>query len=158
MDQQKIGSFLKELRKEKHMTQERLAEVLGVSGRTVSRWETGRSLPDLDLLMLLADYHGVEPRELLDGERKEKTMDKELEEKHQLTRRMCALFIAGAALFTLYLVWVAAGRPAAWEKFASCALGFAYGMMLVGVLYTSGHLARFRALKLRLLKGLRGGK
>lgn len=120
--------------------------------------------------MLLADYHGVEPRELLDGERKEKTMDKELEEtvvkvadysnreKHQLTRRMCALFIAGAALFTLYLVWVAAGRPAAWEKFASCALGFAYGMMLVGVLYTSGHLARFRALKLRLLKGLRGGK
>ena len=170
MDQQKIGSFLKELRKEKHMTQEQLAEVLGVSGRTVSRWETGRSLPDLDLLMLLADYHGVELRELLDGERKEKTMDKELEEtvvkvadysnreKHQLTRRMCALFIAGAALFTLYLVWVAAGEPAAWEKFASCALGFAYGMILVGVLYTSGHLARLRALKLRLLKGLRGGK
>ena len=80
MDQQKIGSFLKELRKEKHMTQEQLAEALGVSGRTVSRWETGRSLPDLDLLMLLADYHGVELRELLDGERKEKTMDKELEE------------------------------------------------------------------------------
>ena len=43
MDQQKIGSFLKELRKEKHATQERLAEVLGVSGRTVSRWETGVS-------------------------------------------------------------------------------------------------------------------
>lgn len=170
MDQQKIGSFLKELRKEKHATQEQLAEALGVSGRTVSRWETGRSLPDLDLLMLLADYHGVELRELLDGERKEKTMDKELKdtvvkvadysnrEKHQLTRRMCALFIAGAALFTLYLVWVAAGEPAAWEKIASCALGFAYGMMLVGVLYTSGRLARLRALKLRLLKGLRGGK
>lgn len=166
MDQQKIGSFFKELRKEKHVTQEQLAEALGVSGRTVSRWETGRSLPDLDLLMLL----GVELRELLDGERKENTMDKELEEtvvkvadysnqeKHQLARRMCALFIAGAALFTLYLVWVAAGEPAAWEKFASCALGFAYGMMLVGVLYTSGHLARFRALKLRLLKGLRGGE
>ena len=170
MDQQKIGSFLKELRKEKHATQEQLAEVLGVSGRTVSRWETGRSLPDLDLLMLLADYHGVELRELLDGERKENTMDKHLEEtvvkvadysnqeKHKLARRMCLLFVAGAALFTLYLVWMAAGRPAAWEKFASRALGFAYGMILVGVLYTSGHLARLRALKLRLLKGLRGGK
>lgn len=68
MDQQKIGSFLRELRKEKPMTQEQLAEALGVSGRTVSRWETGRSLPDLDLLMVLADYYGVALRELLDGE------------------------------------------------------------------------------------------
>jgi len=41
MDQQKVGSFLKELRKEKNLTQEQLAEQLNVSGRTVSRWETG---------------------------------------------------------------------------------------------------------------------
>ena len=41
MDQQKIGSFLKELRKEKGFTQEQLAEELGVAGRTISRWETG---------------------------------------------------------------------------------------------------------------------
>lgn len=44
MDQKKIGSFLKELRKEKNVTQEQLAEILGVSSRTVSRWETGVSL------------------------------------------------------------------------------------------------------------------
>lgn len=43
MDQKKIGGFLKQLRKEKGITQENLAEVLGVSGRTVSRWETGVS-------------------------------------------------------------------------------------------------------------------
>ncbi|CDZ75662.1 Helix-turn-helix XRE-family like proteins [Peptoniphilus sp. ING2-D1G] len=43
MDQQKIGSFLKTLRKEKNMTQEQLAEILNVSGRSVSRWETGVS-------------------------------------------------------------------------------------------------------------------
>ena len=165
MDQQKIGGFLRELRKKKQVTQEQLA---GVSGRTVSRWETGRSLPDLEVLMILADYHGVALRELLDGERKEPKMNKELEEtvvkaadysnqeKRRLARRMCGLFIAGAALFTLYLVWAAAGAPAAWESAASCALGFAYGMMLVGVLYTSGQLARLRALKLRLLKRLRG--
>ena len=44
MDQQKIGGFLKELRLEKQMTQEHLAEQMGVSRRTVSRWETGGSL------------------------------------------------------------------------------------------------------------------
>ena len=43
MDQQKIGRFLKELRKERKLTQEELAERLNVSGRTVSRWETGVS-------------------------------------------------------------------------------------------------------------------
>ena len=43
MDQKKIGSFLKELRKEKDITQEQLAEKIKVSGRTVSRWETGVS-------------------------------------------------------------------------------------------------------------------
>ena len=44
MDTKKIGAFLKQCRKEKNLTQEQLAEVLGVSARTVSRWETGGSL------------------------------------------------------------------------------------------------------------------
>ena len=48
--------------------------------------------------------------------------------------------------------------PARWGGPASCALGFAYGMMLVGILYTSGRMARFKALKLRLLGRLRGRK
>ena len=43
MNQQKIGSFLKELRKEKGLTQEQFSEIMNVSGRTVSRWETGVS-------------------------------------------------------------------------------------------------------------------
>lgn len=170
MDQKKIGGFLKELRKEQCVTQEQLAETLGVSSRTVSRWETGSNLPDLDLLMTLSDYYGVELRELLDGERKDTKMNKELEEtvvkvadysnqeKQQLARRMCMLFIIGTLLFTLYLVWSAAGMPARWEGPASCALGFAYGMMLVGILYTSGRIARLKALKLRLLERLRNRK
>ncbi len=49
MDQKRIGSFLKELRKEKGITQERVAEKLNVSARTVSRWETGRNMPDISL-------------------------------------------------------------------------------------------------------------
>ena len=48
MNQIKIGEFLKELRKEKGLTQEQLAEQFNVSRRSVSRWETGNNMPDLD--------------------------------------------------------------------------------------------------------------
>jgi transcriptional regulator with XRE-family HTH domain len=51
MDTKKIGKFLKELRNEKNMTQEQLAERMFVSGRTVSRWETGANLPDIAILL-----------------------------------------------------------------------------------------------------------
>jgi transcriptional regulator with XRE-family HTH domain len=50
VDQKKIGWFLKELRKEKEMTQEQIAEQFNVSSRTVSRWENGYNMPDLDIL------------------------------------------------------------------------------------------------------------
>ena len=77
MDQKKIGHFLRELRKTKGLTQEQLAEHLNVSGRTVSRWETGTTMPDLNLLIELADLYDIDIRELIDGERKNEKMDKE---------------------------------------------------------------------------------
>lgn len=49
MDQKKIGAFLRELRSEKHMTQEQLAEILGVTNRSISRWENGVNMPDFAL-------------------------------------------------------------------------------------------------------------
>ena len=52
MDQGKIGSFLRELRKEKSLTQEQLAEKFNVASRTVSRWETGSNMPDLSILIV----------------------------------------------------------------------------------------------------------
>ena len=79
MDMKKIGSFLKELRKEKGFTQEQLAEKIGVAGRTVSRWETAANMPDLSILIQLAELYDVEVDEILDGERK-KDMDKEIKE------------------------------------------------------------------------------
>jgi len=79
MDTKKIGAFLKQCRKEKNLTQEQLAEVLGVSARTVSRWETGTNMPDLSILVELAEYYEVEMKELLDGERSQ-TMNKEMKE------------------------------------------------------------------------------
>lgn len=71
--------FLKQCRKEKNITQEQLAEVFGVSARTVSRWETGTNMPELSILVELAEYYEVEMKELLDGERSQ-TMNKEMKE------------------------------------------------------------------------------
>ncbi|MEE1008827.1 MAG: helix-turn-helix transcriptional regulator [Agathobacter sp.] len=80
MNQIKIGGFLKELRKEKGLTQEQLAEQFNVSRRSVSRWETGSNLPDVDILIEMADYYEVDLRELIDGERKSEKMNEEAKE------------------------------------------------------------------------------
>ena len=80
MNQSKIGQFLKELRKEKSLTQEQFAEQFNLSKRTVSRWETGSNMPDLDMLLALADFYGVDIREIMDGERKSGAMNTEQQE------------------------------------------------------------------------------
>ena len=80
MYQKKIGLFLKELRKEKELTQSQLAEQLNVSDRTVSRWETGPNLPDLSVLVELADFYDVDIREIIDGERKSENMNVEMKD------------------------------------------------------------------------------
>ena len=74
MDQQKIGKFIQELRKEKNLTQLQLAEKLGVTDRAVSNWETGRRMPDLSLIKLLCDELGITINDLLSGE----IVDKEI--------------------------------------------------------------------------------
>ncbi len=80
MDQARIGAFLKKLRNEKHMTQEQLAEQFYVSSRTVSRWETGSNMPDLSVLIELADFYDVDIREIINGERKSENMNAETKE------------------------------------------------------------------------------
>lgn len=77
MNQQKIGEFLKCLRREKGLTQEQLAERFSVSSRTVSRWETGSNMPDVGMLVELADFYDVDIREILDSKRKSERMDRE---------------------------------------------------------------------------------
>jgi transcriptional regulator with XRE-family HTH domain len=69
MDMQKIGSFLSQLRKEQSMTQEQLGEKLGVTNKTVSRWETGTYLPPVEMLQLLSELYGITINEILSGER-----------------------------------------------------------------------------------------
>ena len=80
MDQVKIGAFLKELRNHNNLTQEQIAEKLGVSQRSVSRWENGNTMPDISVLIELADYYEVDLREILNGERKMEIMTEDLKE------------------------------------------------------------------------------
>ena len=80
MDQMKIGTYLKELRKEKNLTQEQIAEKFGVSQRSVSRWENGYTMPDISVLIELADYYDVDLREILNGERKADNMNEDLKQ------------------------------------------------------------------------------
>ena len=79
-DQVKIGSFLRELRKDNNLTQEQLADRFNVATRTVSRWENGNNLPDLSVLVELADFFHVDIRELIDGERKSENMTEGVKE------------------------------------------------------------------------------
>ena len=80
MNQNKIGNFMKSLRRERNLTQEQLAVEFHVSRRTVSRWETGYNLPDLDILIEMSDFYDVDLREILEGERKSEKMDAEMKE------------------------------------------------------------------------------
>lgn len=77
MDQQKIGKFIQELRKEKDLTQLQLAEKLGITDRAISNWETGRRMPDLSLIKPLCDELGITINDLLSGERIDKEVYQE---------------------------------------------------------------------------------
>lgn len=68
MDMVKIGKYLAELRKENNLTQEQLGEELGVTNKTVSRWENGNYLPPVEMLQLLSEKYGITINEILSGE------------------------------------------------------------------------------------------
>lgn len=84
MDQVKIGKFIAECRKEKHLTQSQLAEQLGVSDRAVSKWENGRSMPDSSIMLELCDEIGINMNELFSGRRIDMENYKEIAENNLL--------------------------------------------------------------------------
>ena len=69
MDQEKIGKFIAKLRKEKNMTQNELAQKLGVTDRAISKWENGRGMPDISIIQHLCEELSISINELLSGER-----------------------------------------------------------------------------------------
>ena len=69
MDMTRMGAFLQALRKEKGWTQEQLGERLHISGKTISRWETGTYMPPVEMLLALSELYGVSINELVAGAR-----------------------------------------------------------------------------------------
>lgn len=81
MDQIKIGKFIAQLRHEKNLTQEALGKKLGVTNKTISRWENGNYMPNIEMLQMLSKEFNVDINELLCGERiKEEDYHKKAEE------------------------------------------------------------------------------
>lgn len=168
MDQQKTGLFLKKLRHEKSVTQMELAERLGVSNRSVSRWENGTTMPDFDLIIELARYYDVEVGELLDGERRADSMNTETEElmlkitdynnleKSFFSKKMCIMFLVAITGMLVFAVIDIAGleRTQPYETIVSTTLGFVLGTLLTGLLYASRYITKIRAAKIRLAQKL----
>ncbi len=104
MDQVKIGKFILKCRKEKNITQQNLADNLGVSYKTVSNWENGRNMPDVSLFKPLCEELGININELLNGEND--NADNGLVDylKYQKKRNKVKIIISGIVIFFIVLL------------------------------------------------------
>lgn len=102
MDSDKTGKFIAELRKAKGMTQQELADMLNLSNKTVSKWETGSGSPDISNLPILADILGITVDELLRGETSDPvdTVDavKNQHDNNEKKKKEKAIIAAAAAI------------------------------------------------------------
>lgn len=167
MDTIKIGNFLRELRKEKNLTQEQLADVFNVSARTVSRWETGSNMPDISILVEIADYYDLDVREILNGERSNalpagSSSIKDIAEyadkdKEKLAVKTRLYAIVGIIGIITYLCLRAFGNPDSIiiNLIASLSLVAVYAALASSLIYTSNRLQTLqRKLKMKLKKNL----
>ena len=74
MNQLLVGKFITQKRKEKNLTQEQLADKIGVSNKTISKWETGKCMPDYSVIELLCEELNITLAELMNGEEDEKSI------------------------------------------------------------------------------------
>lgn len=159
MDQKKIGRFLKELRKEKGLTQEQFAEKLNVSGRTVSRWETGSNMPDISLLVEIAEFYDTNIPEIINGERKSEKMNEEVKEvaesmsnyagaeKKNLVKNIRGLSFIGLAAFVVHSLLEVTGifqKSTLLEYLYVYSESLIYVTVLLIPLYTTGLLEKIQ--------------
>lgn len=146
MDQIKIGKFIAECRKRADLTQIQLAEKLGITDRAVSKWETGKSLPDSAIMLELCGILGITVNDLLSGEvvtmdsynkNLENNLLEMIEQKQQADKRLLALEVFVGITTTIVLfsfIFIAAlVEMSGWLKASLIVLGFV--LFLAGCFY-----------------------
>jgi len=112
MNQEKIGKFISQRRKEKNITQNDLAEKLNVSNRTVSRWENGKNMPDYSILKELCEILDIDLNEFINGEKitkkdDSKDLDLILKEYYNMKKqkdRLRTILIVGIIVITQFSI------------------------------------------------------
>ena len=175
MNQEKIGKFIAELRKEKNITQEELAEILGVNVKSVSRWENGKTMPDLSLLPILSNELNVAISELLNGRRMTKEelielkdtierlieysqneiIDKNRIWKFNLKIGWCILFLAILNNYIHFLGIIFTPNAEEFVQGALYGIGVTYELISV---YNVSHEITIKDKKKQLIKKLKNNK
>lgn len=165
MDQVKIGNYIRELRKSQELTQEQMAEQFNVSRRTVSRWETGMNMPDLDILLEMSDFFDVDLREILEGARKNEMMNEEVkdavlkvaeysnEQKKRTAKVVLVFFVIGIVAQVVKLAMEFMELPSTFAVgfVEGVTSGITLGAMILGMMYVTGSLFKVREFKMRLI-------
>ncbi|MBQ4578979.1 MAG: helix-turn-helix transcriptional regulator [Clostridia bacterium] len=146
MDQVKIGKFIADCRKKTNLTQMQLAEKLNITDRAISKWETGKSLPDSSIMLELCDILGISVNDLLCGEivtmanynkELENNLLEMIKQKEQADKRLLSIevFIGITAIIVLFaLIFVAAFiQMETWLRISLIAFGFI--LFLAGCFY-----------------------
>ena len=145
MNQIKIGRFIAERRKEQKLTQMQLAEKLGITDRAVSKWETGKSLPDASIMLELCGLLKITVNDLLSGEvvsmnnyneKSEKNLLEMIKQKEQADKRLLSLEIAiglMSVMFLFSMIFIAALiEMQDWLKVVLIVFGFV--IFMIGIL------------------------
>ncbi len=155
MDQKEIGKFISACRKDKGLTQMQLAEMLNITNRAVSKWETGKSCPDVSIMLELCDILGITVNELLSGERIVME-DYQKKAEENLIELQAKKEKAQKSLFRLELLWAAISlllMPVhlAINYFYPENRGTGVGLLviLIGLVMFAAHFARYYEIRLK---------
>lgn len=143
MNQKQIGRFIAQKRKEKNLTQMQLAEVLGVSNKTVSKWENGNCMPDYSIIKPLCKELEITVSELMDGEEKDDIHENAEDMRIMfLLRRVYSLekqnkTIYGFLVIVLGVTFLVISRLLGGSNFtdffSGVFLGLSIGLMIMGI-------------------------